>query len=120
MEMIRHEGGQIGSKLDQQLRLVARGRQSEFAASGNQPLYEFAADVLALAGPARDGSDEHVSEPPHDLSGVFVARLALFEDGAQVGVIDVRESPRRTAYASRRNTSRASAANATRPRGGAL
>src|SRR5262249_61798039 len=57
----------------------------------NQPLYELATDVLALACPARDGGDEHVSEPPHELSGTFVARLALFEDGAQVGVIYIRE-----------------------------
>ena len=40
MEMGRHKGGQIGSKLDQQLRLISRRRQSEFAASGHKPLNE--------------------------------------------------------------------------------
>src|SRR5215831_20859460 len=91
MHMVRHQSRQIGSKLDEQLRLVTRGGESEFVASRNQPLYELATDVLALACPARDGGDEHVSEPPHELSGTFVARLALFEDGAQVGVIYIRE-----------------------------
>src|SRR5258706_10826194 len=91
MEMIRHEGCQIGSKLDQQPGVVTRSRQSEFAASRNQPGYEYAADVLVLACPARERNDEHLPEPPHELSGAFVARLALFEDGAQIGVIDIRK-----------------------------
>ena len=89
--MVRHESRQIGGKLDEQLRLVAWGRQSEFVASRNQSLYKLATDVLALTCPARDGGDEHVAEPPHELSSIFVTRLALFEDGAQVGVIYVRE-----------------------------
>src|SRR5262245_47271030 len=91
MQVVCHKRRQVGGKLDEQLRLVPWGRQSEFAASRNKLFYEFAAYVLALACPAGNRSNERASMPTHHLHGVFVTYLALLENSAQIRVIYVRK-----------------------------
>src|SRR5579872_6770443 len=91
VEVIRDERREIGGQLEMEPAGVGRRGELQLLAAQHEFSHQHADGIFTLPGPLDDGLYESRAVLAHDSYRGFTPGLAVDEDGAQIGVIEIWE-----------------------------